>query len=93
MRQTAHYRSGAALATLIARAVCAVIRMLHHPGRDIRIESSMFQFGRPATQVLISGMGIMGVWVAMAGDWVVRAALYTTRFLQNTWLKKEIKAN
>lgn len=92
--------------------------MLHHPGRDIRIEklwhykpdreiirktlrigvphgieSSMFQFGRPATQVLISGMGIMGVWVAMAGDWVVRAALYTTRFLQNTWLKKGIKAN
>ncbi len=37
------------------------------------------------------GMGIMGVWVAMAGDWVVRASLYTTRFLKDTWLKKGIK--
>ena len=37
------------------------------------------------------GMGIMGVWVAMAGDWVVRATLYTTRFLKDTWLKKGIK--
>jgi len=37
------------------------------------------------------GMGIMGVWVAMVGDWMVRAALYTTRFLRDTWLKKGIK--
>ncbi len=34
------------------------------------------------------GMGIMGVWVAMAGDWVVRGTLYTVRFLRGTWLKK-----
>lgn len=80
--------AGAALATLIARAICAVIviRMLHHPGRDIcierlfhyrpdgdiirkilhigvphGIESSMFQFGRLATQVLISGMGTAAI--------------------------------
>ena len=80
--------AGAALATLIARAVCAVIviRMLHNPGRDIcieklwhykpdreiirkmlrigvphGIESSMFQFGRLATQVLISGMGTAAI--------------------------------
>ena len=34
------------------------------------------------------GMGIMGVWVAMACDWVVRGTLYTVRFLRDTWLKK-----
>lgn len=37
------------------------------------------------------GMGIMGVWVAMAGDWVVRAVLYTVRFLRGTWLKKGVR--
>lgn len=30
------------------------------------------------------GMGIMGVWVAMAGDRVVRPALYTTRLMRGT---------
>jgi len=35
------------------------------------------------------GMGIMGVWVAMAGDWVVRAALYGFYFIRNTWLKEK----
>ena len=37
------------------------------------------------------GMGIMGVWVAMAGDWVVRGTLYATRFWKGTWLKKGMK--
>lgn len=33
-------------------------------------------------------MGIMGVWVAMGADWVVRALLYTVRFVRGTWLKE-----
>lgn len=38
------------------------------------------------------GMGIMGVWVAMACDWVVRGTLYTIRFVRGTWLKKGVRA-
>jgi len=80
--------AGAALATLIARVVCAVIimallrnrkndvyieRMLHYRpntavirrmlriGVPHGIESSMFQVGRLATQVLISAMGTAGI--------------------------------
>ena len=80
--------AGAALATLIARAVCSVIViwMLHNRKRDVYlekmlhyrpdwtvirkilrigvphgVESSMFQFGRLATQVLISGMGTAAI--------------------------------
>ena len=37
-----------------------------------------------------AGMGIMGVWVAMAGDWVLRSVFFTTRFVRGTWLKKGI---
>ncbi len=34
------------------------------------------------------GYGILGAWVAMYADWVVRVALYLIRFLRGTWLKK-----
>lgn len=34
------------------------------------------------------GMGVMGVWVAMIGDWVVRAIIYSTHFVRETWLKQ-----
>ena len=80
--------AGAALATLISRAACAVVilgllrnrkrdiyidRMLHYRpdfhvirrmlriGVPHGIESSMFQFGRLATQVLISAMGTAAI--------------------------------
>lgn len=34
-----------------------------------------------------AGMGIMGVWVAMGADWVVRAAFFAVRFIRGTWLR------
>jgi len=34
------------------------------------------------------GLGIMGVWVAMVADWVLRAVLYTIRFVKGTWLRQ-----
>ena len=34
------------------------------------------------------GMGVIGVWIAMACDWIFRAACYGTRFLRGTWLNK-----
>ncbi|MBQ9131586.1 MAG: hypothetical protein IJX62_03845 [Clostridia bacterium] len=33
------------------------------------------------------GLGIWGVWVAMMLDWLVRAVLYTIRFLTGKWLR------
>lgn len=34
------------------------------------------------------GMGIMGVWVAMVADWVLRSILFTIRFVKGTWLRR-----
>ncbi len=36
------------------------------------------------------GLGIMGVWVAMVADWVLRSVLFTVRFVRGTWLRKKI---
>jgi len=33
------------------------------------------------------GMGVWGVWLAMMLDWVVRAVLYTVRFVTDKWLR------
>lgn len=33
------------------------------------------------------GMGIMGVWVAMAADWVLRVLLFSIRFRSGRWLE------
>lgn len=34
------------------------------------------------------GMGVMGVWLAMMCDWLVRALLFGIRFIRGTWLTK-----
>jgi len=39
------------------------------------------------TEIACAGMGIAGVWVAMMGDWVVRAAFFMVRFARGTWLR------
>ena len=35
-----------------------------------------------------ANLGVMGVWVAMTIDWVVRAAIFLWRFLSGKWLSK-----
>lgn len=42
----------------------------------------------PGVSIPGFGMGIMGVWVAMVADWVVRGGAYIVRFLRGTWLKQ-----
>lgn len=39
----------------------------------------------------IWGMGLMGIWVAMLGDWVVRITFFVPRFLGHRWETKGIK--
>lgn len=36
------------------------------------------------------GMGVMGVWVAMTVDWVLRTLLFFIRFLSGKWLCKHL---
>jgi len=38
------------------------------------------------------GMGIMGIWLAMYLDWVVRSAFFVPRMLGNKWRGKGISA-
>lgn len=39
------------------------------------------------------GMGIMGVWVAMFLDWILRSTLYLIRYLRGRWLKSKLWEN
>ena len=32
------------------------------------------------------GMGIIGVWIAMYADWVVRVGIYIWRYFSDTWI-------
>ena len=36
------------------------------------------------------GWGIMGVWVAIVADWLIRIAFYLPRYLSGRWLKKKV---
>ena len=36
------------------------------------------------------GMGLLGVWMAMFSDWIVRAALFLVRFLRGKWKEHEV---
>ena len=44
---------------------------------------SLFGFSIPGF-----GLGVLGVWVAMSVDWIVRVGLYLLRFLSGKWLTK-----
>ena len=36
------------------------------------------------------GMGVMGVWIAMALDWVARAIVFPVRFMGDKWLRHKV---
>ena len=38
--------------------------------------------------VLLLDFGLVGVWLAMFADWIVRSAFFVPRFLSNRWLEK-----
>ena len=37
------------------------------------------------------GMGLVGVWIAMYVDWVVRAVCFVLRYRSGRWMTKAIK--
>ena len=39
------------------------------------------------------GMGIIGVWVAMFLDWILRSTLYLIRYARGRWLKSKLLEN
>ena len=36
------------------------------------------------------GWGIMGVWLAIVADWLIRIAFYLPRFCSGAWLQKRV---
>ncbi len=36
------------------------------------------------------GWGIMGIWVAIVADWLIRIAFYLPRYLSGKWLRKRV---
>ena len=40
---------------------------------------------------LFPQLGVLNVWLAMYLDWLVRGAIYLTRFLSGKWLNKKAK--
>ncbi|MEG1471286.1 MAG: MATE family efflux transporter, partial [Clostridia bacterium] len=53
---------------------------------------SMWVFRIGASYLLVYGfhMGLLGIWVAMAIDWVARAVLFSWRYRSGKWLTKKI---
>ena len=40
--------------------------------------------------VRVFQFGLMGVWIGMFADWIVRAVVFTTRFVNGKWLRYKI---
>ena len=36
------------------------------------------------------GLGLMGVWLAILADWIIRIAFFLPRYLSGRWLKKKV---
>lgn len=40
--------------------------------------------------VRVFHLGLMGVWIGMFADWIVRAVIFTTRFVNGKWLQYKL---
>ncbi|MBQ8975645.1 MAG: polysaccharide biosynthesis C-terminal domain-containing protein, partial [Oscillospiraceae bacterium] len=38
----------------------------------------------------VLGVGLIGVWIGMMADWLIRAILYLVRYLRGTWMTKRV---
>lgn len=54
--------------------------------------ASMFIFRIGTAYFFVKGLdlGIIGTWVAMVLDWVIRSAIFHTRFLRGKWQKNRV---
>jgi len=43
--------------------------------------------------VRVFHLGLMGVWIGMFADWIVRAILFTARFVNGKWLQYKLFSN
>lgn len=53
----------------------------------------VFRVGGSFFFAKLLGMGVIGVWVGMACDWVFRAVLFGIHYLRGSWLTKYTKIN
>lgn len=51
---------------------------------------SMWVFRVGFSYLLVPYIGLLGVWIAMFIDWVLRAAVFLFRFLRGRWKTKTV---
>lgn len=66
---------------------------------DVRFAMVVTMISMISCRILMSyvlgkyfGMGLVGVWIAMVIDWVMRGSIYGWRFFSGGWLKKHINS-
>lgn len=50
----------------------------------------LFRIGFSYVLAIFFNMGVLGIWVAMCIDWLVRSVLFVGRFLKGKWIKKGV---
>ena len=50
----------------------------------------LFRIGCAYVCVRVFNFGVVGIWVAMVSDWVVRLVIFETRFIKGKWKKHKV---
>ena len=50
----------------------------------------IFRIGAAYFFVRVMNMGLIGTWLAMGLDWIIRTVIFTVRFLQRKWKENKI---
>jgi Na+-driven multidrug efflux pump len=50
----------------------------------------LFRIGAAYIFVHVFNMGVIGTWVAMVSDWVLRTIIFLIRFLSGKWQKNKV---
>jgi len=50
----------------------------------------LFRIGAAYIFVHVFNMGVLGTWVAMVSDWVIRTAVFVCRYAKGKWIKHKV---
>ena len=50
----------------------------------------VFRVGLSYVLCRVVGVGLIGIWIAWAADWLCRAIFYTGRLISGRWLTKQV---
>ena len=54
---------------------------------DPCLQAARLKLADTTRQVLANGLGLLGVWLAMFCDWIVRAVCFLWRYWRGSWKK------